>query len=38
MFVSDNEKELIAMIREHDDPEQAIQIAVNIILEYLTQL
>lgn len=33
--MSKNETELIDMVRENDNPEQAMMIAVDIILEYL---
>ena len=32
-----NEEELMRMIRENDNPEQAVMIAVDTILEYLRQ-
>ena len=33
-----NEIELLNIIRESDNPEQAIEIAIDIILSYLKQL
>lgn len=35
--MTDNERELLNMIRTHPNPEVAIQGAVDIILSYLTQ-
>ena len=35
--MTDKEKELIGLIRESDDPEQAIVTAVEIILSFLKQ-
>lgn len=35
--MTENELELINMIREHNDSEQALLTAVNIIIEYLTR-
>lgn len=32
-----NEEELIRVIRENDNPEQAAMIAIEVILEYLRQ-
>ena len=34
--MTENEKELIKMIRENDNPKQALTTAVDIILMYLT--
>ena len=36
--MTDNEKELIKIIRENDNPEQALMTAAVIILDYLKQL
>lgn len=36
--MTDNEKELIRMIRENDNPEQALMTASVIILDFLKQL
>ena len=36
--MSENEKELIRMIRENDNPGQALNAAVVIVLGYLRQL
>ena len=35
--MTDNERELIHIIRNHDVPEQGMMIALNIILDYLTR-
>ena len=35
--MTDNEKELISIIRENDNPEQAIATAVETILSFLKQ-
>ena len=35
--MSNNEIELINMIRENDNPEQALLIATQVILDYLKQ-
>ena len=35
--MSKNEMELIGMIREHDEPEKALQIAVEVITSFLAQ-
>ena len=35
--MSENEKELLRMIRESENPELALLIAVNTILAYLSQ-
>ena len=35
--MTDHEKELVNMIRENDNPEQALMTATIIILNYLTQ-
>ena len=32
-----NEEELLKIIRENDNPEQAALVAIEVILEYLTQ-
>ena len=37
MTLSENEKELIGLIREHDNPGQALMTAAMIILGYLKQ-
>lgn len=34
---NENEDELLRMVRENDNPEQAAMIAIDIILEYLRQ-
>ena len=33
--MTDNEKELLNIIRSHDDPERAIEIAIEIMLDFL---
>ena len=35
--MTENERELIKLIRENDNPEQAVLVAIEVILEYLTQ-
>lgn len=35
--MTENELKLIEMIRDNDNPEQALQIAVEIILDYLNR-
>lgn len=36
--MNENEQKLIGMIRESDDPEKAIQTAVEVITDFLRQL
>ena len=36
-MMTKNEEELLEMIRENDNPEQAVLIAIDTILAYLTQ-
>ena len=36
--MAENEKKLLDMIRNYDDPEQALAIAVDIISKHLAQL
>ena len=36
--MTENEKKLLDMIRNYDDPEQALMIAVDIISKHLVQL
>lgn len=36
--MTSNEFELLSMIREHDNPEQALVTAIEIILSHLTHL
>ena len=38
MTLNETEKELIGLIREHDNPGQALMTAATVILEYLRQL
>ena len=33
--MSNNEKELISIIREHDDPKQAVEIAIKLMFDFL---
>ena len=35
--MTDNEQKLLNIIREHDNPEQAFEIALKIIIEFLEQ-
>ena len=35
--MTNNEKELINIIREHDNPEQAVEIAIKLIFEFLDE-
>ena len=35
--MTDNEIKLINIIREHENPEQAVEIAIKTILEFLAQ-
>lgn len=35
--MNENEKELLRMIREHENPEQAVLIAIDTIMGYLAQ-
>lgn len=34
--MTDNEKELLNIIRSHDNPEQAVKIALDLIFDFLT--
>lgn len=34
--MTDNEIQLLSMVRDHDNPEQAVMTAIDIILKYLT--
>ena len=36
--MTDNENRLIQIIREHDDPEEALQIAIKVITDFLQDL
>ena len=36
--MTENEKKLLDMIRNYDDPENAVAIAVDVILKHLVQL
>jgi hypothetical protein len=33
--MTDNEQELLNIIRNHDDPKQAVQIALDLIFDFL---
>ena len=35
--MSNNEKELISIIREHDDPQKAVEIAIKLMFDFLEQ-
>lgn len=35
--MTENELELLYIIRNHDDPEKALQIAMNLIVDFLTK-
>ena len=35
--MTNNEKNLLNIIRSHDNPEQAIEIAIKIMIEFLKQ-
>jgi hypothetical protein len=35
--MTDNEIKLINIIREHDNPEQAVEIAIRVMIEFLAQ-
>lgn len=35
--MTDNERELLHIIHHHDNPEQALEIALKIIIEFLEQ-
>ena len=35
--MTDNEKELISLVRNHSNPEKALEVAIKIILEFLEQ-
>jgi hypothetical protein len=37
-MMNENEMELLRLIREHENPEQAVAVAVGIILDYLGRL
>ena len=32
-----NEKELLKIVRGHDNPERAVEIAINLIIEFLAK-
>jgi hypothetical protein len=32
--MTDNEKELLRIIRSHDNPEQAVEIAINLLIDF----
>ena len=33
--MTDNERELLTIIRGHDDPQRAIEIAINLLVDFL---
>lgn len=33
--MTDNEKEVLNIIREHDNPEVALEVAINLAIEFL---
>ena len=35
--MTENELELLYIIRNHDDPEKALQIAMNLMIDFLAQ-
>jgi hypothetical protein len=35
--MTDNEIKLINIIREHENPEQAVEIAIRVMIEFLAQ-
>ena len=35
--MTDRERELLNIVREHNNPEQALNLAIHIILEFLKQ-
>ena len=37
MIMTDNEKELIQIIRENDNPKQAIEIAIHLMIDFLAK-
>ena len=36
--MTDNEKELLNIIRNHDNPERAVEIAIKLMIDFLKQL
>ena len=36
--MSNNEKELLSIIREHSNPNQAAEIAIKVMIDFLKQL
>ena len=36
-FMTDNEKELLRIILEHDNPERAVEIAINLAIDFSTR-
>lgn len=35
--MTDNERELLNIIRTHDNPERAVEIAINLMIDFLAQ-
>ena len=35
--MTDNERELLSIIRTHDDPDRAVEIAINLMIDFLAQ-
>lgn len=35
--MTDNERELFNIIREHNNPEQALELAINLAIDFLTK-
>lgn len=35
--MTDNELELLNIIREHDDPAKAVEIAINLLVDFLAK-
>ena len=33
--MTDNEKELLSIIRTHDDPSRAVEIAISLLIDFL---
>lgn len=36
--MTDNERKLLNIIRDHDNPTQALEIAFNLLIDFLTEL
>lgn len=35
--MTDNEKELLSIIRTHDDPSRAVEIAISLLIDFLAK-